>query len=75
MISNPCYMYKVVNGEVKGELFDPCDLPEGWYESPKAAKEALIPKKETKPKKHSCGQKIEKVAKVQSDDDSSGINK
>tara|TARA_R110000803_G_scaffold91610_1_gene159138 strand:- start:452 stop:658 length:207 start_codon:yes stop_codon:yes gene_type:complete len=68
-------MYKVVNGEVKGELFDPREIPEGWYDSPKAAKAALILKAEVKTKKQSCGQKTEKVAKAQNNDDSTGFNK
>ena len=75
MTSDPCYMYQVFNGVVEARLFDPREIPDDWYDSPKAAKAALIKKVEDKPKKLSCGQKTVKVAKAQTDDDSTGFDK
>ena len=46
--TDPCWMYQVQGSEVKGELFHPKQVPNGWYDSPKAAKAALIPKAEPK---------------------------
>ena len=45
--TDPCWAYKLVNGEVKGELFHPKEIPEGWFDSPKAAK---APKEPETPK-------------------------
>ncbi len=39
-------MYQVKDGQVIDQLFNPDDVPKGWYDSPKAAKAA----KPTKPK-------------------------
>lgn len=53
--SDPCWMYKVIDDEVKSLLFDPREIPAGWNDSPKAAKkaaEAKIEKPiENKPKR------------------------
>ena len=38
---NPWHMYKVEGGEVINRLFTPGHIPDGWYDSPKAAKAAL----------------------------------
>ncbi len=38
------YMYQVQGSDVKSELFDPDKIPDGWYDSPGAAKAACEPK-------------------------------
>ena len=43
---DPWCMYQVKDGQVINQMFDPDDVPKGWYDSPKAAKAA----KPTKPK-------------------------
>jgi len=35
---DPWCMYKVEGGQVINQLFNPDQIPEGWYDSPKAAK-------------------------------------
>jgi len=35
---DPWCMYKFVDGKVVSKLFDPDQIPMGWYDSPKAAK-------------------------------------
>lgn len=42
------YLYKVVDGEVKADLFDSADLPKDWHDSPEAAKKSVKPKKTKK---------------------------
>lgn len=39
-MGNPCFMYKVIKGEVEAKLFDDQEIPGGWYDSPLAAKNA-----------------------------------
>tara|TARA_R110000803_G_scaffold210685_4_gene283239 strand:- start:8674 stop:8907 length:234 start_codon:yes stop_codon:yes gene_type:complete len=46
--TDPCFMYQVQGNEVKGEKFHPRKIPDGWYDSPKAAKAALEVKVEVK---------------------------
>ena len=38
---DPWCMYQVKDGKVINDLFQPSMIPEGWYDSPKAAREAV----------------------------------
>jgi len=38
---DPWCMYKMENGKVINAMFDPTQIPEGWYDSPGAAFKAL----------------------------------
>jgi hypothetical protein len=42
---DPWCMYQVKDGKVINQLFDPDQIPEGWYDSPKAAKLAAQKRK------------------------------
>ena len=44
-------MYKVEDGQVINQLFEPSEIPNGWYDSPKAARAALAPVPSRKVKK------------------------
>ena len=71
--TDPCFMYQIQGSEVKGELFHPKQVPEGWYDSPKAAKAA---KSEPKAEKKVDGRsKAARLLRTQSDDNSTGIDK
>ena len=76
--TDPCWMYQLQGSEVKSELFDPRKIPEGWYDSPKAAKAALVPKAEAPkieaPKKVDGRSKAARLAKARENDDSTGFN-
>lgn len=48
---DPWCMYQVKDGEVINAMFLPDQIPEGWYDSPGAAKAAV----ETKPEKKKAG--------------------
>ena len=37
-VKDPWCMYRVENGQVINKLFDPDNIPTGWFDSPKAAK-------------------------------------
>lgn len=74
--SDPCWMYQVVKGTVKSQMFDPREVPEGWYDSPPAAKKALEePKKESEPKKIDGRSKHARSMKAQDNDNSTGTDK
>ena len=68
--TDPCWMYQVQGSEVKGELFHPKQVPNGWYDSPKAAK---APKPQVE-KKVDGRSKEARLAKAEKDDDSTGID-
>ena len=38
---DPWCMYQIKDGKVISQLFDPLAIPDGWYDSPKAAKEPV----------------------------------
>ena len=70
--TDPTWMYQVQGSEVKGELFHPKQVPNGWYDSPKAAKAANSePKVE---KKVDGRSKAARLLRTQSDDNSTGID-
>ena len=75
-------MYQVKNGQVINKLFHPDRIPEGWYDSPKAAKAALEQPKiekaeeapEEAPKKIDLRTKEGRALKAQLDDNSPGTD-
>ena len=46
---DPWCMYQVKGGEVINDMFHPDRIPDGWYDSPGAAKEAVKLKNKKKP--------------------------
>ena len=53
---DPWCMYRFENGQVINKMFHPDQIPEGWYDSPKAATAAVkeaetLGKPDKKPKK------------------------
>jgi len=44
---DPWCMYQLVEGKIINKLFHPDEIPNGWYDSPKAARSAV---KKTKKK-------------------------
>ncbi|WP_299077179.1 hypothetical protein [uncultured Paraglaciecola sp.] len=70
---DPWCMYKIRDGRVVSETFDPLYVPNGWHDSPKAAKEAEARKAiplEIKSKNRS-----KKPKKVKNNVNGSGFNK
>lgn len=43
-MGDPTYMYKVVGGEVKAEVFDSESIPKGWSDSPESAQAKKVRK-------------------------------
>ena len=39
---DPFCMYQAQGSEVINKLFDPLKIPDGWYDSPAAAREAIL---------------------------------
>ncbi|MEE8289572.1 MAG: hypothetical protein V3R25_09185 [Nitrosomonadaceae bacterium] len=73
---DPWCMYKAENGQVINAMFHPDSIPEGWYDSPKAAKAALVPKEEKveepKQKRTRRTRKQMQAEKVNDNGDSAG---
>lgn len=64
---DPWCMYQVKDGAVINQLFHPDRIPDGWYDSPKAAKAAL---EKPKPAKIDLRTKEGRAMKAKSNDDS-----
>lgn len=73
---DPWCMYQLVDDRVISALFDPDEIPEGWYDSPKAARLGAAPKRTRRTKAEIEADKLaEEQAKLgESDGDSTGHN-
>lgn len=67
-------MYQVRDGKVVNDMFLPDRIPEGWYDSPKAAKAAIEDPVNDSDKKIDGRSKEARQLKAQADGDSSGTD-
>ena len=81
-VRDPWCMYKVENGIVINKLFDPLYIPDGWYDSPRAARAGIEPKKseaveksKTPPYGNKEASKKAKKRKVKNGNNSARVNK